>query len=91
MDKPYFDDVRVGDRTISAGRTVTEADVVQFAMLSGDWNPLHVDAHPPSFGALAVVRRGVGNFGPSAAVVFRLSRYADRWATGAETALPDVT
>ncbi len=33
---------------------------------------------PPSFGALAIVRTGLGNFGPSAALVFRLTRYAER-------------
>jgi len=28
----------------TAGRTVTEADIVMFAALTGDWNPIHVDA-----------------------------------------------
>lgn len=28
---------------MSRGRTVTEADIVMFAALSGDWYPLHVD------------------------------------------------
>jgi acyl dehydratase len=28
----------------TSGRTVTEADIVAFAGLSGDFNPLHVDA-----------------------------------------------
>jgi 3-hydroxybutyryl-CoA dehydratase len=40
----YWDDLRVGDQAISPGRTVTEADVVAFAGLSGDFNQLHVDA-----------------------------------------------
>lgn len=40
----YFDDLTTGMQFVSAGRTVTEADVVQFAMFSGDWNPIHVDA-----------------------------------------------
>jgi len=38
-----FDDLSVGDEWESPRRTVTEADVVGFAGLSGDYNPLHVD------------------------------------------------
>lgn len=40
----YYDDIRIGDKVISNGRTVTETDVVNFAGLSGDYNSLHVDA-----------------------------------------------
>ncbi len=39
----YFDDVRVGQEWESPGRTLTEADIVNFAGLSGDFNPIHVD------------------------------------------------
>lgn len=38
-----FDDLAVGDEWESPGRTVTEADVVHFAALTGDFNPIHVD------------------------------------------------
>jgi 3-hydroxybutyryl-CoA dehydratase len=38
-----FDDLSVGDEWESPRRTVTETDVVIFAGLSGDFNPLHVD------------------------------------------------
>lgn len=44
MERPYFDDLKVGDKETSAARTIGEADILQFAMLSGDWNPVHVDA-----------------------------------------------
>ncbi len=40
----YFEEIEVGYKVVTAGRTVTEADVVTFAGVSGDWNPLHVDA-----------------------------------------------
>jgi 3-hydroxybutyryl-CoA dehydratase len=38
-----FNDLVVGDEWETARRTVTETDVVLFAGLSGDFNPLHVD------------------------------------------------
>src|SRR5207249_9745743 len=38
-----FHDLAPGDAWESPGRTVTEADVVAFAGLSGDFNPIHVD------------------------------------------------
>ncbi len=40
----YFEDFEVGLRIVTAGRTVTEADVVNFAALSGDYNMLHTNA-----------------------------------------------
>ncbi|WP_051114220.1 MaoC/PaaZ C-terminal domain-containing protein [Actinopolymorpha alba] len=39
----YFEDLEVGQTFVSSGRTVTEADVVGFAGLSGDFNPIHLD------------------------------------------------
>lgn len=39
----FFDDVEVGQEWESLGRTVTEADVVHFAGISGDFNPIHMD------------------------------------------------
>ncbi len=39
-----FEEFEVGASYSSQARTVTEADVVAFAGLSGDFNPLHTDA-----------------------------------------------
>ncbi|MEA2284987.1 MAG: hypothetical protein QOJ21_1030 [Solirubrobacteraceae bacterium] len=39
----YFEDVEVGMRFESPARTITEADIVNFAGVSGDFNPLHTD------------------------------------------------
>jgi 3-hydroxybutyryl-CoA dehydratase len=38
-----FDDVKPGDIFHSPTRTITETDVVMFAGMTGDINPLHVD------------------------------------------------
>jgi 3-hydroxybutyryl-CoA dehydratase len=44
MDAPlYFDEISVGQYWISSSRTVTETDVINFANITGDFNPLHVD------------------------------------------------
>jgi acyl dehydratase len=40
----YFEDIEVGEEYESPGRTVTEADIVLFAGISGDYNPVHTDA-----------------------------------------------
>jgi acyl dehydratase len=44
----YFEDLHLGTVARSPGRTVTEADVVAFAGLSGDFNPLHTDSEAAS-------------------------------------------
>src|SRR5579885_3656116 len=40
----YWEEFEEGKEYITRSRTVTEADVVAFAGLSGDYNPLHTDA-----------------------------------------------
>ncbi len=40
----YFQDFEIGDKIVTQGRTITEADIVAFAGISGDYNPLHMDA-----------------------------------------------
>jgi len=40
----YYEEFEPGMSFVSKGRTVTEADVVNFAGISGDFNPLHMDA-----------------------------------------------
>jgi len=43
-EKGYLEDFKVGEKAVSPGRTVAEADIVLFAGLSGDWNELHTNA-----------------------------------------------
>ena len=44
LNRQFFEDIQVGDEYVSPGRTITEADIVAFAGLSGDYNVLHTDA-----------------------------------------------
>ncbi len=40
----YFEEFEVGQSIMTAGRTITESDIVNFAGISGDYNQMHVDA-----------------------------------------------
>ena len=40
----FFEDFQAGQRIVTAGRTVSESDIVAFAGLSGDYNQIHTDA-----------------------------------------------
>lgn len=40
----YFEEFEVGQKFSTAGRTVTETDIVTFAGLSGDYTQIHTDA-----------------------------------------------
>ena len=43
MPDRYFEEFEVGQRLTTRGRTVTEADIVNFAGVSSDFFPLHMD------------------------------------------------
>ena len=40
----YFEEFEVGQKILTAARTVTESDIVSFAGLSGDFNQIHTDS-----------------------------------------------
>ena len=40
----YFEDFQVGTQVVTQSRTITEADIVNFAGVSGDFNTIHTDA-----------------------------------------------
>ena len=49
----YFEEFVRGDVVVSAGRTITEADIVNFAGLAGDYTQIHTNAefaHQSFFG-----------------------------------------
>ena len=39
-----FEELQVGQRWESTGRTLTEADLTIACMTRGDWHPIHADA-----------------------------------------------
>ena len=39
----YYDDVKLDEEFTTSARTITEADIVNFAGVSGDFNPIHTD------------------------------------------------
>ncbi len=44
MRGKYFEDFEVGQELSTPARTITEADIVNFAAYTGDNNPMHTDA-----------------------------------------------
>ena len=43
MGRVYLEDIEVGHEVVTARRTVTEADIMAFCGVSGDFNALHTD------------------------------------------------
>jgi 3-hydroxybutyryl-CoA dehydratase len=39
-----YDELEVGDRQVTRGRTITETDIVNWCSLTGDWFYPHIDA-----------------------------------------------
>ena len=39
----YWEEWDIGAEFVSSARTITESDIVNFAGISGDYNPLHID------------------------------------------------
>jgi acyl dehydratase len=76
-----FEALETGQSFVTRGRTVTEADVVGFCQLTGDWHPQHADAewagHSPfgeriAHGMLVVsLAAGLVPFDPGRVVALR--------------------
>jgi 3-hydroxybutyryl-CoA dehydratase len=39
----WFEEFETGQKVVTAGRTITEGDIVTFAGMSGDYNQMHTD------------------------------------------------
>ncbi len=73
MEKTYMEDYTEGEKFISPGRTMTEADIIAFASLTGDWHPIHTDieyAKKTPFGER--IAHGMLVLAMGSALVFRL-------------------
>jgi acyl dehydratase len=40
----YFEEFTIGHQVATSGRTITEADIVNFASYTGDFNEIHINA-----------------------------------------------
>jgi acyl dehydratase len=79
-----YEELEPGDEWESPGRTITEADVVQFAGVSGDFNPLHLDHDFARAGAFG---RPVAHGLLGLAVASGLAAHAPKVATQAFLAI----
>ena len=74
----YWEDWEVGVEFTSPARTITEADIVMFAGLSGDYNPLHINeeyAKQTQFGGR--IAHGPLVYAIAAGLLFQLHLYDD--------------
>ena len=69
----YYEDLNVGDQWDTPRRTITESDIVNFAALTGDHNPIHTDeeyAKTTIFGGR--ILHGPAGFAIATGLEFRL-------------------
>jgi acyl dehydratase len=74
----YWEDWEIGAEFESPARTVTEADIVAFAGLSGDYNPLHINEEycmTTQFGTR--IAHGPLVYAIAAGLLFQLHLYDD--------------
>ena len=74
----YWEEWEIGAEFVSPGRTVTETDIVNFACLSGDFNPLHINEEhckQTQFGTR--IAHGPLVYAIAAGLIFQLHLYDD--------------
>ena len=74
----YWEEWEIGAEFETAARTVTETDIVMFAALSGDYNPLHTDEEyckKTQFGTR--IAHGPLVYAIAAGLLFQLHLYDD--------------
>ena len=78
MTGMYWEEWEIGAELASPARTITEADIVNFAGLSGDYNPLHIDEEfckTTQFGTR--IAHGPLIYAIAAGLMFQLHLYDD--------------
>ena len=78
MTGMYWEEWEIGAEFTSPARTVTEADIVMFAGLSGDYNPLHINEEyckQTQFGGR--IAHGPLVYAIAAGLLFQLHLYDD--------------
>ena len=83
----YLEEFELGKCYPTAGRTVTEADVVNFAGISGDFNPLHMDEE---FGKTTIFGKRIAHGALGVAMATGLSLQAG-WFEGTNIAFLEFT
>ena len=86
MSDKWFEDVKVGDAIISPGKTLTEAEIINWAF-QFDPQPFHIDkvaAEEHMYGGLIASGWMLGTYS------FRLFLLADPWAAEASLGSPGV-
>ena len=70
----YFEDFREGMEFVTLGRTMTEADIVNFCGFTGDFNPLHTDAQVASQSVFGErIAHGMCGFSMATGLLVRLN------------------
>jgi len=70
----YFEDFEEGMEFLTLGRTMTEADIVNFSGFTGDFNPLHTDAQYASKNVFGErIAHGMCGFSMATGLLIRLN------------------
>jgi 3-hydroxybutyryl-CoA dehydratase len=74
----YFEDFEAGEESMTAGRTVTETDIVNFAGITGDWNEIHTNKEMAERGQFGQrIAHGALVFSIATGLSVRLGQTAD--------------
>ncbi len=78
VQSAFFEDLMVGYAIETPGRTITETDIVNFAALSGDHNPLHTNAVFAERGPFgARIAHGLLGLAVTSGLIARLGLFED--------------
>jgi 3-hydroxybutyryl-CoA dehydratase len=74
----YFEDFEIGEEAMTAGRTITETDIVMFAGITGDWNEIHTNKEVAEHGPFKQrIAHGALIFSVATGLSVRLGQTAD--------------